>query len=61
MKDYSLAPGNAADIAVIDPEAKWTIDKNEFYSKARNTPFDGFEVQGRVIMTVVGGKVVFRR
>ena len=61
MKDYSLAPGNAADIAVIDPEAKWTINKNEFYSKARNTPFDGFEVQGRVIMTVVGGKVVFRR
>ena len=61
MKDYSLAPGNAADIAVIDPEAKWTIDKNEFYSKARNTPFDGFEVQGKVVMTVVGGKVVFRR
>ena len=61
MKDYSLAPGKAADIAVIDPEAKWTIDKNEFYSKARNTPFDGFEVQGRVVMTVVGGKVVFRR
>ena len=61
MKNYSLAVGNPADITVIDPEAKWTIDKNKFYSKARNTPFDGFAVQGQVIMTVVDGKVVFRR
>ena len=61
MKNYSLAVGNPADITVIDPEAKWTIDKNKFYSKARNTPFDGFAVQGQVVMTVVGGKVVFRR
>ena len=61
MKNYSLAVGNAADITVIDPEIKWTIDKNKFYSKARNTPFDGYEVTGQVMMTVVGGKVVFRR
>ena len=61
MKNYSLAPGNPADITVVDPEAKWTIDKNKFYSKSRNTPFDGFEVQGQVVMTMVGGKVVFRR
>lgn len=61
MKNYSLAVGNPADITVIDPEAKWTVDKNKFFSKARNTPFDGFAVQGQVIMTVVGGKVVFRR
>ena len=61
MKNYSLAVGNPADITVIDPEAKWTIDKNKFYSKARNTPFDGFAVQGQVVMTVVDGKVVFRR
>ena len=61
MKDYSLAPGYPADITVIDPEAKWTIDKNKFFSKARNTPFDGFAVQGQVVMTIVGGKAVFRR
>ena len=61
MKNYSLAVGNPADITVIDPEAKWTVDKNKFHSKARNTPFDGYAVQGQVVMTVVGGKVVFRR
>ena len=61
MKDYSLAVGNPADITVIDPEAKWTVDKNKFFSKARNTPFDGFAVQGQVVMTIVNGKAVFRR
>ena len=61
MKNYSLAVGNPADITVIDPEAKWTVDKNKFFSKARNTPFDGYAVQGQVIMTIVNGKVVFRR
>ena len=61
MADYSLAPGNPADITVIDPETKWTIDKNKFFSKSRNTPFDGYEVQGQVVMTLVDGKVVFRR
>ena len=61
MTDYSLAPGNPADITVVDPEAKWTIDKDKFLSKSRNTPFDGYEVQGQVVMTMVDGKVVFRR
>ena len=61
MADYSLAPGKPADITVVDPEAKWTIDKDKFLSKSRNTPFDGYEVQGQVVMTMVDGKVVFRR
>ena len=61
MKDYSLAVGNPADITVIDPEAKWTVDKNKFFSKARNTPFDGYAVQSQVVMTIVNGKAVFRR
>ncbi len=61
MSDYSLAPGRPADITVVDPEAKWTIDKEKFFSKSRNTPFDGYEVQGQVVMTIVDGKVVFRR
>ena len=61
MSDYSLAPGRPADITVVDPEVKWTIDKEKFLSKSRNTPFDGYEVQGQVVMTIVDGKVVFRR
>ncbi|MBO5762686.1 MAG: dihydroorotase [Lentisphaeria bacterium] len=60
MADYSLANGNPADITVFDPEEKYTVDPAAFRSKARNTPFGGMEVQGKVKMTVVGGKIVFR-
>ena len=60
MKDYTLACGNTADITVIDPDCVWTIDKNKFKSKARNTPFDGMKVTGRPVMTIVGGNIVYR-
>ena len=60
MKDYTLACGNTADITVIDPDCVWTIDKNKFKSKARNTPFDGMEVTCRPLMTIVGGQIVYR-
>ena len=57
---YDMASGKAADFVVIDPEAEYVIDKNTFKSKSRNTPFDGRKVSGKVIMTAVGGKIVFR-
>ena len=60
MQDYTLANGNAADIAVFDPEEKYTVDPDTFHSKSRNTPFGGMEVQGKVKMTIVDGKIVFR-
>ena len=60
MQDYTLANGNAADIAVFDPEEKYTVDPDTFYSKSRNTPFGGMEVQGKVKMTIVDGNIVFR-
>ena len=60
FENYSLAEGRPADVTVIDPNAEYVIDKNKFYSKSRNTPFDGRKVKGRVAMTVVGGKIVFR-
>ena len=55
----SLATGMPADVCVIDPFYEWTIDKNAFVSKGRNTPYHGLAVKGRVWMTFVGGKVVF--
>ena len=58
IDNYSMAPGNAADFTVIDPEAEYVIDKETFKSKSRNTPFDGRKVSGRVVMTAVGGKIV---
>ena len=59
-QNYDLAPGTAADLTIIDPAAEYRIDKNTFMSKARNTPFDGYPVRGRVVMTVVDGKIVYR-
>lgn len=56
----SLEEGKMADIAIIDPNASYTIDVSEFASKGKNTPFDGYPVKGRVVMTLVAGKVVYK-
>ncbi|GMV97248.1 MAG: dihydroorotase [Phycisphaerae bacterium] len=56
----TLAPGADADITVIDPALRWTIDVREFRSKSRNCPFDGWEVTGRAVCTIVGGRVKYR-
>lgn len=54
-----LAVGAPADVTIVDPEEEWTIDSNRFYSKSRNSPFEGRGAKGRVIGTLVGGRDVF--
>jgi dihydroorotase len=56
----TLAVGAAADIALVDPEARWTVEAAGLRSKSKNSPWLGKELQGRVIVTLVGGKVVHR-
>jgi dihydroorotase len=56
----TLAPGAPADIAVIDPDARWTINPERFASRARNCPFAGRAARGRVVLTLVGGRVAYR-
>ena len=56
-----IAPGKVADIVIFDPNESYTIDKNEFKSMGKNTPFHGYQVTGRVRMTLTGGKVVYER
>ena len=56
----SLSPGKIADIVIGDPHERYKIDKNEFASKGRNTPFHGKEVYGRIETTIVSGKVVYQ-
>ena len=53
----TLRPGADADVTVIDPEARWTIDPSQFRSKSRNTPYAGWEVRGRAHTVIVGGEV----
>jgi dihydroorotase len=54
----SLSVGNRADVTIFDPKKRWTFDAEESLSKARNTPFGGWQLTGKVIATIVGGRVV---
>ncbi|MDD6216838.1 MAG: dihydroorotase, partial [Roseburia sp.] len=51
--------GKVADIVIFDPKKEYTIDKNEFASKSKNTPFHGRKVTGKVRTTIVNGTVVY--
>jgi len=54
----SLSVQSPADITVIDPEERWTVDPESFRSRSRNTPFAGWELRGRAVATIVGGQIV---
>jgi dihydroorotase len=54
-----IKKGARADLTLIDLNHEWEIDSQKFHSKSKNSPFDGFKVKGRAVMTVVGGKKVF--
>jgi dihydroorotase len=53
----TLAAGRKADLVVFDPEARWTVDTENFRSSGRNSPFAGQPMQGRVRYTLVGGEL----
>ena len=55
----SLVRGSVADVTIFDPKKKWTFDATKSLSKSRNTPFDGWQLQGKVVATIVGGRVVY--
>ena len=55
-----LKPGASADVTVIDPEVSFTVDANSFKSKARNCPFDGWNLQGKAALTIVEGRIIHR-
>ena len=56
----SLAEGAAADLVVLEPDRMVTIDAARQKTKARNTPFHGWELRGAVALTMVGGRIVYR-
>lgn len=53
----TLSAGAAADITIIDPNSEWTVRSSEFRSRSRNTPFDGWNMKGRTVRTIVGGRL----
>ncbi len=56
----TLAIGADADVTVIDPDARWTLDVGKLRSKSRNTPFGGWAMHGRADTVIVGGRIKYR-
>jgi dihydroorotase len=55
----TLKPGSVADVVILDPEKAYKINAAEFKSKSKNTPFDGWDVKGQIVHTLVQGKIVY--
>ena len=55
----TLAPGQPADITVLDPDRERTVDLAAQRTKSRNAPYQGWKLKGAPILTLVGGRVVF--
>jgi len=56
----TLSVGAPADVTLIDPNLEWTVKIDKFESASRNSPFDGRELKGRAVRTMVGGKTVWK-
>ena len=56
----TIQKGHPADVILVDIEHPYKIDKNKFASKGRNTPFDGWEVKGRVLYTLCDRKIIYQ-
>jgi dihydroorotase len=56
----SLAKGSHADVTIFDPKKRWTFEAAKSRSLSRNTPFDGWQFTGKVVATIVNGKIVYR-
>jgi len=52
--------GGKADIVIFDPDEEWTVDSSQFKSKARNTPYEGMKLKGKVKYTICRGNVVYK-
>ena len=55
----TMTKGKQADVTIIDPNAEYKIDVNNFRSKSKNCPYNGWTVKGRVEKTIVGGEIRF--
>ena len=56
----TLGPGADADVTVMDPDRDWIFERRDTASKSQNSPFFGWPLKGRAVMTIVSGKIVWR-
>ncbi len=59
LEGGSLKVGSPAHITIIDPERTWTVRKEELVSKGKNSPFLGWDLKGKAVLTMVKGEVVW--
>jgi len=57
----TLRRGSIGDVTVFAPDVEWTVDPARFRSKGRNSPYAGRTLRGRAELTVVDGRVIYRR
>jgi dihydroorotase len=57
--DIGIKTGRPADITIIDPDISYKIDSSKFQSLSRNTPFNGWDMKGKAVLTMVSGKILF--
>jgi allantoinase len=55
----AIAPGFDADLALVDPDAEWTVGPGRLWNRHRMSPFVGRTLRGRVVRTIVRGRTVF--
>ncbi|MHB8138866.1 MAG: dihydroorotase, partial [Smithellaceae bacterium] len=55
----TLIKGSDADITVIHPDLPWTVDVKSFVSRGKNSPFSGWKMKGRAVLTIVGGNIKY--
>jgi dihydroorotase len=56
----TLAPGADADVTVLDPHQEWVFDRNQSFSQSKNSPFHGWPLKGKALLTIVGGNIVWQ-
>jgi dihydroorotase len=56
----TLKVGADADVTVVDPDEEWIVDASTFRSRSKNTPFNGWRLRGRALVTIVGGDITYR-
>ena len=60
LKKGTLSAGADGDVTVLDPDGEWSFDREKTSSKSKNSPFHGWNLRGKAVATIVGGKIVFR-